>query len=191
LKGGIPKDGIWFHFGDGTGRFGQRVALAPEPHLADLPLLGDVDGNGAQDVVTLPAPDSGSAEPLLYHGSLDRGFGRRQALSVHLYAQADLSPSLPLSAPHVGGAWAAADLDGDGRDDVVAAGGDYDFGDQSPTFVRVLLGAQDDVRLASNTELEGWHGAFVLPGHFLGQRAAQVLLVDSLTNQYTFFEWQN
>ncbi len=83
-----------------------------------------------------------------------------------------------------------ADFDGDGRDDLVAAGGDYDFGEESPTFVRVALGGTDDAGVASNTQLEGWRGAFVLPGHFLDPSRAQLLLVDSLSNQYAFFEWR-
>lgn len=105
--------------GDGRGGLGQpqSVALASDGGRFYL-ALGDVDGDGHLDLVASHAPESSPARVLTRRGDGKGGFADGPHAPVTVLANAALE--------------ALADVDGDGRPDVVLSHGDS-------THVSVLL----------------------------------------------------
>jgi len=140
-----PMAGVSY-FAYGTPRYGVRVAC------------GDVDGDGMDEIVTAPGPspvfgshirgwdvDGGAASPI-------------PGLSFFVWAYPE--------AAYGATVWSGADLDGDGRDDLVAGGGpDPDLG--SPVSVFTWDGSALSEWFSLDVFPDGWtHGAAVAAGRF-------------------------
>jgi hypothetical protein len=107
--GGYPTNNVSVLLGRGDGRFSpaMETMTGPNPHSL---VVADLDGDGHQDLVT---------------GNLGEGGGPEGQGIVILFGVGDgtFEPKVDLSGRLGGGIGAAADLDNDGKDDLIEIGG--------------------------------------------------------------------
>jgi hypothetical protein len=234
---GEGPDSIAVCYGDGEGSFGKPVTLLKAPvrvdgdnswWTLDFDRGGDFNGDGRADLMLRLFDDSHRNRRVPRTPRILWGKPRTARVSLTELPHVNLQ-ELPASHPFVGDFTEAietdyyykdfqiaADLDGDGVEDVVQLGCDEDICSPlgvGPRFIRILQGskagaAASALSYQSNTRLEDpvpqgsrwvqpggnfgnpWLERFVVKGRFLGNDRDQILVGDRLTLGWSIFSYQ-